>query len=76
MKAGWPSLIAKLVSIAHSYAGQKHPYIALVEIGNQELILPQVRGLYDGLEDAGYVEGEKSDNLIFELQTPISFEFN
>ncbi len=45
--------------IADSYAGEKQaPHIALLRIGKQDVILPQVRGLYDGLEEAGYVEGK------------------
>jgi putative ABC transport system substrate-binding protein len=57
MKTAWPSLILTGFLITHSYAGQKPPHIALVGIGKADVILPQVRGLYDGLEEAGYVEG-------------------
>ncbi len=61
MKTGWSFLVLTGFLITHSYAGQKQPHIALVGIGERDLILPQVRGLYDGLEEAGYVEGK---NLI------------
>ena len=45
--------------IADCHAGEKQPpHLALLGIGKQDVILPQVRGFYDGLEEAGYVEGK------------------
>jgi putative ABC transport system substrate-binding protein len=32
--------------------------IAVVNLGATEMVLPQLRGLYDGLEEVGYVEGK------------------
>src|SRR5215470_9592834 len=47
----------------YSYAGQKEPHVVVLGITKPGVVLPQVRGLLDGLEEAGYIEGK---NLIIQ----------
>jgi putative ABC transport system substrate-binding protein len=49
-------LICFLITAAS--AGQQRPHIAVLAIGSEDAVTPQVRGLYDGLEEAGYVNGK------------------
>ena len=55
-------LLVFLVSV-HSYAGQKQPRVVILGITKPGVVLPQVRGLLDGLEEAGYILDK---NLIIE----------
>ncbi len=41
-----------------SFAGQRQPHVVILGIGKSATGLPQVRGLYDGLEEAGYLNGK------------------
>jgi putative tryptophan/tyrosine transport system substrate-binding protein len=58
MKTAWSILLLISLLITNSYAGQKQPHIVVLGIGKSDIVIPQVRGLYDGLEEAGYVEGK------------------
>ena len=54
---GYFLLLIFLVT-TYSYAGQKEPHVVVLGITKPGVVLPQVRGLLDGLEEAGYVEGK------------------
>ena len=58
MKTAWSILVLISLLITNSYAGQKQPHMVVLGIGKSDIVIPQVRGLYDGLEEAGYVEGK------------------
>ena len=58
MKAAWPLLVLFCLLTTDSAAAQKRPHIVLLAIGKSGSVIPQVRGLYDGLEEAGYSEGK------------------
>jgi len=58
----WRLPVALYLLLANSSFGgdsSSQPYrLALLGIGKPEVMLPQVRGLNDGLEEAGYVNGK------------------
>ena len=54
---GYFLLLIFLVT-TYSYAGQKEPHVVVLGITKPGATLPQVRGLLDGLEEAGYVDGK------------------
>ena len=37
----------------------KLDHIAVIAVANPDIVLPQIRGFYDGLEEAGYVDGKQ-----------------
>jgi putative ABC transport system substrate-binding protein len=52
--------LVMFLAAAPSAAGDKPSpvrQIGIVSIGTSDTVLPQIRGLYDGLEEVGYVEG-------------------
>jgi len=51
-------LVLIFLVTTYSYAGQKEPHVVVLGITKPGVVLPQVRGLLDGLEEAGYVEGK------------------
>jgi putative tryptophan/tyrosine transport system substrate-binding protein len=51
-------LLLMFIGPVSAYAGQSLPRILILGVGSQGTALPQVRGLYDGLEEAGYVDGK------------------
>lgn len=57
MKTGRCFLLFILLTTS-SFAGQRQPHVVILGIGNSATVLPQVRGLYDGLEEAGYLNGK------------------
>ena len=64
MNAQWYYLLLIFLFTTYSYAGQKIPHLLVLGIPKPGIVIPQVRGLLDGLEEAGYVEGK---NLIIEF---------
>ena len=57
MKTGRLFLLLILLA-PNSFAGQKQPHVVILRIDKSDTVLPQVRGLYDGLEEAGYFDGK------------------
>ena len=64
MKTWWSLLPLIFLVTTCAYAGQKQPHIIVLGISKPGVVLPQVRGLLEGLEEAGYVNGK---NLIIEF---------
>ncbi|MGZ9256823.1 MAG: ABC transporter substrate binding protein, partial [Candidatus Binatia bacterium] len=58
----WSALpVAFFLLTGTSNAGQhrfRPPQMALIGLGKPEIFPPQVRGLFDGLEEAGYTDGK------------------
>lgn len=45
---------------AHAFGTRTNVHhVAVIAIANPAAVLPQIRGFYDGLEEAGYVEGKQ-----------------
>jgi putative tryptophan/tyrosine transport system substrate-binding protein len=57
MKAAWSLLFGIALLTAHSAAAQRPPQILLLTIAHPDVNIPQLRGMRDGLEEAGYVDG-------------------
>jgi putative ABC transport system substrate-binding protein len=51
-------LLLILVITTCSYAGDRQPRIVVLGISPSGLMIPQVRGLLEGLEELGYVDGK------------------
>jgi len=64
MNGFWYYLLLIFLFTDYSYAGQKIPHLLVLGISKPGIVIPQIRGLLDGLEEAGYVE---SKNLIIEF---------
>src|ERR1044071_5676652 len=64
MNGPWYYLLLIFLFTDYSYAGQKIPHLLVLGISKPGIVIPQIRGLLDGLEEAGYVE---SKNLIIEF---------
>jgi len=61
LKLLWRSAVVLSLLVCPSFAGEHQPLrfrVALISIVKPSTTLPQVRGLRDGLEEAGYVNGE------------------
>ena len=60
MNLSWTLPIALYMLIGPSFAAQSAPprRLALLSITKSDVTIPQVRGLFDGLEEAGYVDGK------------------
>ena len=57
MKTGRSFLLLIFFLATPSYAAQL-PNVAVLAMGQEDRVIPQVRGLHDGLEEAGYVNGK------------------
>lgn len=57
MKAARSLLFCIALLTAHSAAAQRPPQILLLTVALPDIVIPQLRGLKDGLEEAGYLEG-------------------
>lgn len=58
MKIGGSTFLFCWSLAIHGYAAQTHPRILILEINTTVAVIPQVRGLVDGLVEAGYVDGK------------------
>jgi len=61
MKDCWALPVIIFLLSGASFAGQYRsqlPQMVLIGIGKPGIVIPQVRGLFDGLEEAGYIDGK------------------
>ncbi len=64
MKTQWHFLLLIFLMTTYAYAGQKQPHVVVLGIAKAGIVIPQVRGLLNGLEEAGYIDGK---NVIIQV---------